>query len=117
MAGLFGRFYGRREVTRRRVKMQRTGKVTAATLQVRGGSSVNYLYCYRWPQPQNTGIGGSGYPNTQGQVTLFREGEATGPVVDDKLTIGSTSYQVIQVTAENNADEADGYAVYQLVTV
>ncbi len=85
-----------------------------ATLVVRGGASVLYQYCYMHPIPQQTGIGSDGFPNFRGQITLFREGEVTGPVVDDKLVFQSNTFQIIDCKAENNADEADGYAVYQL---
>lgn len=116
MPGLFLRFSGRREVQRRRRLAQRTGRVVSVTLFVRGGSSVTYAYCYRHPQPQVTGLGGTGYPNTMGNVTLYREGESTAPVVDDKIQILGVTYQIIHVLVQNNADEADGWAVYQLVT-
>ncbi len=115
--GLFSnRFYGKSEVIRRRQCLERTGKVVSGTLVVRGGASVAYQYVYVHPQPQRTGIGGAGYPNTQGGVTMFREGEGTAPMVDDKLTVGSVTVQVVEVRPENNADEADGWAVYQLQT-
>ncbi len=113
--GLFTRFCGRGEVQRRRRCCQRTGKVTSATLVVRGNSNVAYSYCYRKPQPQSSGIGTDGFPNTEGAMTLFREGEATAPVVDDKIIAEGITYQINEVRPENNADESAGWAVYQLV--
>ncbi len=91
------------------------GKVDSGTLIVRGGSNVPYQYCYSHPLPQATGIGSDGFPNIRGQITLFREGESEAPMVDDKITCGGNTFQIERVTAENNADEADGWAVYQLI--
>lgn len=114
---VLARFCGRREVQRRRKCTQRTGKVTTAVLTVRGGSNVSYRYCYVHPLPEVTGIGAAGHPIRDAHATLYREGESSAPVVDDKLTVGGNVYQIVGVTAENNADESSGYAVYQLSMV
>ncbi len=116
------RFYGYRSViaSLRKHKLG-TGKVTSATLKVRGSgdtfADVAYKNAYRWPSSESSGLTGSGYPHTQSRIVLWRLGETTPPRVDDKVTLGGTTFLIVEVTPRLNADEDRNYAVYDLTAV
>ncbi len=113
-------FFGFRSTISDLKKHVRTGKVVAATLIARlpaGETSIAYANAYVWPQNEATGIGADGMPAVQGMVTLWRVGEATGPRVDDKITVGGETRQILSVTPRLNADEVRNFAVYDLTTV
>jgi hypothetical protein len=110
-------FFGRESVQATCEKQRATGKVTTGTLKTRGAldalTDVPWGNLYVYPLPQITGIGGDGYPNVAGRATLYRMGETVAPVADDKLVDGSgRTWQIIGVNSRLNADEAEGFAVY-----
>lgn len=110
------RFYGRTSVIKTRQKQQRTGDVKAATLRVRGTAdnktNVAYSYCYVWPQSEQTGLGSGSAASVQANITLYREGESSGPRADDVIRVGGIDYLVTGVNTRLDADIDDGYAVY-----
>ncbi len=114
-------FYGIRTVLADLEKHRRgTGKVVPATLTLQDEDStvVEYANAYAWPSPSNTGTGGQGRAFNTGRVTLWRVGESDGPMVNDTLAMAidgeDTDVRINSVTARLNADEAEGYAVYDL---
>lgn len=79
-------------------------------------TTVAYQYLYVWPNPDTSGIGGSGYPVSGDMITAYREGETYPPKSDDTWTLADgTAYLISKVTSRLNADEAMGYAVYDCV--
>lgn len=110
-------FYGRQSVQADLFKQFRTGKVGSGTLKVRNDgdtfTSVSWANIYNWPTDQRTGIGASGHPDTTCTAVLYRIGEAYAPMVDDKLVDpNGVEWQIIRVQSRLNADESEGFAVY-----
>lgn len=110
------RFYGTQTVLATLNKQQRTGKVSSGTLKVRGNddtfASVAWAHLYLWPTTEITGLGGGGYSHVAAKATLYRIGESYAPRVDDKLSAGGSEWQITRVQPRLNADEDDGFAVY-----
>ena len=111
-------FYGYRSaIESLRLHMHGTGKITTGTLLKRGvndaATNVDWGNVYVWPQDMHTGLDAQGYPTIHGQITMWRTGETTAPYVDDKLTVGSVTYLIANVSPERNADESSNFAVYQ----
>lgn len=78
-------------------------------------SSVFFQYLYVWPNPDSTGIGGTGYPVSGDKITIYREGEEGRPKADDRILVADdgSQYLINAVTSRLNADEDTlGYAVY-----
>ena len=114
-------FYGRRSVLADLMLHQRgTGKVVSAVLTMKDGldTQVSYANAYAWPSGSNTGAGGKGRAWNTGRVTLWRVGESDAPKADDTLALiidgEVVDVRINGVTARLNADEADGFAVYDL---
>ena len=111
-------FYGYRSVLSDLQKHIRgTGKVTTATLKIRTAlsdtmTSVAWKNVYLWPQDESTGLGSVGHPTLHGRITAWRIGETSAPRVDDKWTVGDTTYLITRVQPRLDADVARNFAVY-----
>lgn len=99
---------------------RRTGKLVRATLTLQDADNtvVPYANAYAWPSGSQTGAGGKGRASNSGKITLWRAGESEGPKVDDTIAMvidgESTDVRINGVTARLNADEADGFAIYDV---
>lgn len=113
-------FYGYRSVLADYRKQLRTGKVVTGTLRVRtaGGldtfTDVAWKALYVWPQTEVSGFKGNHHPDIDGVLTLYRLGESNAPRVDDQVVVNGITYLIFQVYPRLNADEASGFAVYDL---
>lgn len=109
-------FYGQRTVLRDLAKHRRTGKLVTATLKRNSGfSDIAYANVYVWPTNETTGVGGGGNADQRTTISAYRVGEADAPRADDRWTVGVTTWNIESVTSRLNADEANGFAVYDCV--
>ncbi len=97
-----------------RLHKQMAGGVTAATLLKQSGGTVALNNVCLWPDSQGSALGQGGFPARTAKLTFWRLGESDFPRADDRITVGSVTYQVASLDSKaHNADEADGYATYR----
>ncbi len=72
-----------------------------------------------WPNPTYSSLGTGGGAYNAGPVCIWRTGEdfpviggISAPKGQDRLTIGGTVYLIESVAPRLNADEDEGYAIY-----
>lgn len=99
--------------------MEKQPKRTSGTLRKRTpgtdtfSTTQTYADVYVAPVRVSSGLGGEGYPAGSTTATLWQLGYDYAPAVDDRLTVGGTTYIIASVYTRLNGD--DGYAVHDCV--
>ncbi len=121
-----GLFFGKTSVLADlRLHKKQAGLVTTGTLSryLNGTydpvNDVALANVCLWPNPTYSSLGTGGGAYNAGPVCIWRTGESipdiggiAAPKGQDKLTIGGTEYLLESVAPRLNADEANGYAIY-----
>ncbi len=101
-----------------RLHKQQAGLVTTGTLaRLKNGTydpvnEVAYANVCLWPGSTYSTLGSGGPAYDQSQFCAWRTGEAEKPRGQDKWIVGGIEYVIQSVTTRLNADENEGYAVY-----